>query len=694
MGGMGKPGDQQTWVYQAALDAWLAGATAGGSGGSNTTATGQINLTNTKVVDNVPGNGSIGSAPATNWTGSYASQGNPAAIFATAAGFSNTPALITLKLKIDGTVVASSSWFCNTAGIHGTLPAIFFPTQMSAGTHALRLEMSASAGIATGDTNDFGTISVTEFSSSVSIATSLSGTSVVKYHDTTYGPIGLWSLSGTLNDSGSLVQNMVTNGGTARYTSMAPGLRGVMLDGSTILGLTASLPFSAITVMTGALTWEGMLIVEPPSAASTIWTCSGLSGDNNGSENELFGININGNGTILTSWETNVGVNQGPTTTTVVVPFNRLFHLAVSRDASGICKTYIDGALMEVSTTNTMPNTGTVAASSARFNLGAFPQGTFGGILQGTSNVAIASVKVVPRVLTDGEVASDYQRTLGSLYTNTATGNVITPGNGITTTFGSNGSLLVSSSLIAGSPADFPGLIGWYEAQTGSITLDNTGVPSVREWRDLSSASNHIGMVTKALQPVWQPSNPEWGNIPTVDFQAAHILSSSTRIGLKTFSFIALVQSKNAGILYEHTPNQNSFSSGSYLYTSTNATIFVKRNNVQSGKDNAFGTTWGASNSWPTTWVQQFGGTHASHRLFVRNIDERMSDVNTSDPGSIVDAYEFMYFGARGNAQPVVTPALQWSGSIAAMAIYSPALRVDQIFKVMRYFSQKFNVGM
>ena len=34
MGGMGKPGDQQTWVYGTTLDAWFGGATSGGSGGS------------------------------------------------------------------------------------------------------------------------------------------------------------------------------------------------------------------------------------------------------------------------------------------------------------------------------------------------------------------------------------------------------------------------------------------------------------------------------------------------------------------------------------------------------------------------------------------------------------------------------------------------------------------------------------
>lgn len=278
------------------------------------------------------------------------------------------------------------------------------------------------------------------------------------------------------------------------------------------------------------------------------------------------------------------------------------------------------------------------------------------------------------------------------------TSTTLIAGNGITMATASNGNVLVSSSLLAGSPADFPGLVGWYEAVTGSITLDGTGTPSVREWRDLSSASNHFGMVTKALQPIWYAANPDFGGVSSVDFQAAHVLSSSANINLSTFTAVFLVQVKNTNsILYEHSVNVNA-GGGSYVYTSTSDTIHVQRGAGTpnaSGKDNAFGTTWAVDQPYPTILVQQHNGTQRGQRLFVRNIDERMTNGanGTADLGNAAYS-DRIYLGARANAQPVVSPSLQLSGSVVAMAFYTPALRIDQVYKVMRYFSNKFNVGM
>lgn len=288
----------------------------------------------------------------------------------------------------------------------------------------------------------------------------------------------------------------------------------------------------------------------------------------------------------------------------------------------------------------------------------------------------------------------------GSLQTTTSGLSYLVAGSNITIASQSNGQIVISStggssSFVAGSPADFPGLVGWYEAQTGSITLDGTGTPSVREWRDLSTGSNHLGIATKALQPIWQPANFDWGNLPTVEFQAAQILTSSLPMALSSFSmFFVLSTKNNSGFIYEHTPNQLSFTSASYLYTGIGSSALVKRAGVQSTKDNTYGGSWGAQQTYPTVLVHQFNGTHASHRLFVRNIDERMNDGTTNDPGTSSVCTDTMYIGARGNARPVTSPTFGLSGSIAAIAIYSPALRPDQVFKVMKYFGQKFNIGM
>lgn len=48
MSGMGKPGDEQTWVYDADTDTWYAGAASGGMGsGTVITGSGRINYHDT-----------------------------------------------------------------------------------------------------------------------------------------------------------------------------------------------------------------------------------------------------------------------------------------------------------------------------------------------------------------------------------------------------------------------------------------------------------------------------------------------------------------------------------------------------------------------------------------------------------------------------------------------------------------------
>lgn len=248
----------------------------------------------------------------------------------------------------------------------------------------------------------------------------ITGSNRINYHGLDYGPIGLWQLSGTLSDQTQYVSNLTASAGTTRYTVMGPGLKGFMFDGGTALTLTASLPTVLATAMTGAITWEGMLIIEPikdPAGTQNIWNASGLTGDVNGSENNLLGLTVNPFGNLLVGWETNAGTNIDFFAQNSL-PFNRLFHLAVTRDTSGVVRYYVDGALQETSTALTMPNTGSVAASSARFNFGFFPVGSFSAFTAGTlfGSSSMASVKLIGRALTDGEVAAEYQRTLGGLY--------------------------------------------------------------------------------------------------------------------------------------------------------------------------------------------------------------------------------------------------------------------------------------
>lgn len=140
----------------------LSSLIGGGSGGGG--PTGSFKLITTKVINNVRANGVYNSAPVTNWTGSYTSMGNPTMIVATATGYNSPVAgLVTLNLRLDGNIIASSSYYCNNAGVHDSLPAIVFTTSsIDLGVHTLRMELSSSA-FATADVDDYANLSVTEF---------------------------------------------------------------------------------------------------------------------------------------------------------------------------------------------------------------------------------------------------------------------------------------------------------------------------------------------------------------------------------------------------------------------------------------------------------------------------------------------------------------------------------------------------
>lgn len=252
----------------------------------------------------------------------------------------------------------------------------------------------------------------------------------------------------------------------------------------------------------------------------------------------------------------------------------------------------------------------------------------------------------------------------------------------------------IGNSYVAGTPAEFPGLVGWYEAVTSSVTLDTASSSiTVKEWRDLSGRGNHFGMSTKSFQPFWNSSSADWGGIPTVEFQPTKILSSSTSITLTSFTFVFVLQTKgNNSILYEQTYDTNTHVSASTLYTGINNTVWVKRGGVESSKNSPGGANWASENFYPTMYAHQFGGNHVQHRLINRNFDYQLNDVVSNNPG-ISGSQNYIYVGGRANAQPVVSASLGYSGSIAAMALYTPAIRMDQLFKVLRYFGQKFNVG-
>jgi hypothetical protein len=248
------------------------------------------------------------------------------------------------------------------------------------------------------------------------------GNGYAQYHDNTFSPVALWQLSGTYVDSAfGHTQAAV---GTSRFARPAPDFLAAYFDGSTML-----VPTSSVTprlTLTGSATVECICFINQYTAAQVIWAISGITGDVNGNENALFQCNVEANGTLSYFAEFAAGTNISYTTTNVI-PFGRLFHLAATRTSAGVVSFFVDGELVGTSGALTLPTTGSTGTSSARVTIGAFPD-SFSSPQSTIQKGHVASFKVVDRQLTEAEVRSEYKKTLGMYHGGSST-NVQLGGN-------------------------------------------------------------------------------------------------------------------------------------------------------------------------------------------------------------------------------------------------------------------------
>lgn len=261
---------------------------------------------------------------------------------------------------------------------------------------------------------------------------------------------------------------------------------------------------------------------------------------------------------------------------------------------------------------------------------------------------------------------------------------------GITVTSQSSGQIYVANPQYA-YPNEFSGLKMWFEAAAGNVTLDNSNPTSVKQWTDLSGQGNHLAQVTKATQPRWNSANSLLsGSQPSLELQGAQYLSSSN-LTLSTFTVILGIHAKsNSTIFVEHSANAGA-NNGSWIYGGVSGgsggSILVRRNSTNSTKDHPLGANWASNDDWPTIWTQIFNGTHKSHRLEVRNWDATMTDGSAVDVGTTSTTQQ-LFVGARSGG------SLFASGSLFALAVYTPALSPWQAMRVARYFAEKFGIGV
>lgn len=252
-------------------------------------------------------------------------------------------------------------------------------------------------------TTDSNSIEITKgVSDSVTVDEVLWTGSAVQYHDTTFSPAGLWQFNDTLNDTSGNGLHLTIEAGAVNYGEISPGVRGVILDGA-----TTSLVYNTASATLGTLgdiSIEMLINVSSYANSKNIVSYSAFP-DGNTTNNSSYIIelyNASGNFT----WMQESGSNTASRTSNILTrpPINQLCHFAMTR-RSNVIRTYINGVLVDTSSALTTPTGG----SFAKFRIATQGRGW-------SPAMTLASLKVVATGLTDANIATEYNRTVGRLY--------------------------------------------------------------------------------------------------------------------------------------------------------------------------------------------------------------------------------------------------------------------------------------
>lgn len=264
-------------------------------------------------------------------------------------------------------------------------------------------------------------------------ATPAVGSGSWSHLDTTHSPVGLWRFDGDLTDSSGGGRNLSLATGTARYMEVAPGLRGLWFDGSTVLARPS---YDAALAISGDLTIEFILWADQTqntgagSNGGTIMRFSNDAGAESGTNNAAYHIDVlnpvAGDTQMRAHWEHN---NAGDNTILDAGhrpgPFQP-FHFAFTRsgaNGSVTAKFYINGIYRSSLTLTAVPaapnNVNGSLLSPFLTAAGATQLLSVGGKVATPSTYSaffrggLASLKIIGSALTDSQVLSEANKARG-----------------------------------------------------------------------------------------------------------------------------------------------------------------------------------------------------------------------------------------------------------------------------------------
>lgn len=223
----------------------------------------------------------------------------------------------------------------------------------------------------------------------------------IRYHDTTFSPVGLWQLNGDLTDSSGNGYDLTMASGNAHYGDIAPGVKGFLHDGASRIYRSS---FTSALAIVGDMTAEMLIVYNGVPFPSNLVILSHDANGESSDTNYLYQIAFTDNPIVLRYFaEFSTGTNVLYTINEVIP--QTICHLAMTR-ASNVIQFYLNGnALGAASTTLTAPSDG----SNGRFSIGG-DSGSLAPVM------SVASVKLIASALTASQVKAEYTRTLGGYF--------------------------------------------------------------------------------------------------------------------------------------------------------------------------------------------------------------------------------------------------------------------------------------
>lgn len=226
-----------------------------------------------------------------------------------------------------------------------------------------------------------------------------------QYHDTTFSPVALWQFNGDLTDSSGNGFDLLTGTGTERYASLFTGFQMLNMN----LVARRSINDSLLT-LTGEWTIECLVSVPANETGADRTLISFEGGTEFENTNHLYNIRLNGSNNLENFCEYSTGANSFRATSIPQSDLRPIRHLAVTQSSDGKTnRFYIDGVFQEEVTATNAPTGGT----NSRIGINGHQDNSARFV---DDDGLIASVKIIASKLSDSEIASEYNRTLGPVY--------------------------------------------------------------------------------------------------------------------------------------------------------------------------------------------------------------------------------------------------------------------------------------